>query len=47
MVKDTRSGQVQDVRAMLGIKNEMIKNKKLRDVMKDYAINDTIEVSES
>ena len=37
-VEDVRSGKTSDVRKMLGIKSEDIKNKKLKDHLKNFSV---------
>ena len=40
-VKDNRTGKKADVRVMLDVKNEDIKNKNLQSTMKDYSMSNS------
>ena len=44
-VKDNRTGKKSDVRAMLGVRNEDIKDQKLQAVVKDYSLSTSQKIT--
>ena len=46
-VKDNRTGKQADVRAMLGVHNKDIKDKKLQSTMQNYSMTDSQKIDPS